>query len=181
METKTKASKSKAKKSVSATRAMKHFAKPVPSDAYAIERAKREAETREGLRQVGFNAYAALAEMIEGLRKAREDEDDKAIESAEQSIQEDPLSIEVSHGWHAPGANLSGEAPEAFRILLGTGGPAVRLAGDLDQYGQPKDTRLEVQDWGTPWTEYRLIRADDAPFDHDMLDEYARCFYFGEG
>jgi len=88
-------------------------------------------------------------------------------------IQEQPLSVQVRSAWHNPGAE--GVKPAEFEILLSTGGPALRLIGDLDEYGQPESAALEWQDWGTPWTRLPVSdkRADD-------LRAYAATFYFGE-
>lgn len=94
-------------------------------------------------------------------------------EQARERIQEDALSVEVRSGWHSPGKSSS---PEEFQILLATGGPAVRIVGELDQYGEPCRAWLEVQDWFTPWTEYHGENADQG-----TLLRYASCFYFGEG
>ncbi len=55
-----------------------------------------------------------------------------------------------------------------------TGGPATRIIGELNEHGEPTRARLQVQDWGTPWTDYR-------GGDQETLLTYARCFYFGEG
>lgn len=96
--------------------------------------------------------------------------DCESREAAEQWIQEDPLSVEVRTGWYTPG----GEAePEEFNILLGTGGPAVRIIGDLGMFNVPSSATLQVQDWFTPWTDYR-------GGDRDTLLTYARAFYFGD-
>lgn len=99
------------------------------------------------------------------------DLDDDGYETARQAIAEDPLEVSVRTGWYAPGT----ENPEAeeFMILLGTGGPATRIVGDLGQHGEPESARLECQDWGHPWTEYFGT-------DEDVLLEYARNFFFGE-
>lgn len=95
-------------------------------------------------------------------------------EEAETRIQEDALSVEVRSGWEDPLTFFAGEAPPAeFNILLATGGPAVRIMGELSN-GEPERAWLEVQDWGTPWTRYYDI-------EQDTLLAYARCFYFGEG
>jgi hypothetical protein len=96
----------------------------------------------------------------------RPNEDD-----ARQAISDDPLSVEVRSGWQSPGGTLT---PSQFNILLCTGGPACRIIGELDEHGEPYRAWMEVQDWGTSWTQY---------FDasQDVLLEYARCFYFGEG
>ncbi len=92
-------------------------------------------------------------------------------DEARERIQEDALSVEVRADWHEVGGDSE---PTDFTILLTTGGPAVRIMGEL-QDGQPHRAWLEVQDWGTSWTEYR----DDGL--SDVLLAYAGCFYFGEG
>jgi hypothetical protein len=91
-------------------------------------------------------------------------------EDAEQRIHEDPLSLELSGTWQP------GDKPVADKaiLLLGTGGPAVRLVVDLNEYGEATCAYLQVQDWGTPWTDVFYNGGD-------TLLEYARCFYYGEG
>lgn len=90
-------------------------------------------------------------------------------EDARQRIQEDPLSVEVRSDWASPGEELTaGE----FQILLCTGGPAVRIVGELDR-GEPCRAWLEYQDWGTPWTQYFGASSD-------TLCQYASHFFFGE-
>jgi hypothetical protein len=97
------------------------------------------------------------------------DGDEVDEERARQRIEEDALSVEVRSGWHAPGGGDS--EPAEFCILLTTGGPAVRIIGDLDR-GEPTRPRLEVQDWFKPWTGYTGA-------DSDTLLAYCQCFYFG--
>ena len=123
---------------------------------------------QESLNDIGKNAFAAIAEMVARLEKAEFDDNENEIEASRDAICEDPLSLQVRSGWHAPGCDSS---PEEFNLLLGTGGPAVRIIGELDQYGEPYSARLETQDWGTPWTEYR--EADEA-----ILLTYARQFVY---
>lgn len=89
-------------------------------------------------------------------------------EDAEQRIHEDALSIEVRSGWTVPGGEMEAEE---FNILLTTGGPAVRIIGELRD-GEPYRAWLEVQDWGTPWTEYYETGMTD------ICLAYARCFCF---
>ena len=91
---------------------------------------------------------------------------------AEQRIQEDPLSVEIRTGWYTPGSEPEAEE---FRILLCTGGPAVQIRGELNQYNEPERAWLEYQDWGTPWTEFFTMDEDN-----EALLEYCRRFYFGE-
>lgn len=83
-----------------------------------------------------------------------------------------PLSVQVRGGWHNPGGE---DSPEEFEILLCTGGPAVRIVGDLDEHMQPSRPRLQYQDWGTPWTEYFGENLD-----RDVLLTYCQQFWFGE-
>lgn len=106
-----------------------------------------------------------LAE-LEAVTGECESQDD-----AQQRIQEDPLSVEVRSGWYNPGETPE---PSEFQILLCTGGPAVRILGELDHYKQPCRAWIEYQDWGTPWTHYY------APEATSTLLAYCQQFYFGE-
>ena len=95
-------------------------------------------------------------------------------DEAEQRIGEDALSIEVRCDWHALGSDADDAAE--FCILLTTGGPAVRIIGELD-IGSPIRPRLEVQDWFKPWTEYF---EEDQQKLQATLQAYCDCFYFGD-
>lgn len=122
------------------------------------------------------NAQAGLASIIEMVADlATMDVTDKEHEEASQRIQEDPLEITVRTDWHAPGAKDS-EKPTEYNILLTTGGPALRLIGDLDQYCQPETAKLQYQDWFTSWTDYTETTDEE----DSALLTYARQFYFGE-
>jgi hypothetical protein len=48
-------------------------------------------------------------------------------------------------------SQIVGAKPSEFMILLCTGGPAVRIRGELDRYSEPEKPRIEYQDWFTPW------------------------------
>lgn len=122
------------------------------------ERAKNQAKAQ----------FESIKEMVEKLNS----EDDEEREQAVEEIQEDPLEVSVRGGWHTPGETAD---DEEYLILLCTGGPAVRITGDLGQYNEPKTARLEYQDWFTPWVEYRLDSEEE-----EILLTYARQFYFGE-
>lgn len=89
-------------------------------------------------------------------------------EDAEQRIHEDALSVEVRSGWCSSKAEME---PEEFMILLTTGGPAVRILGELRD-GEPCRAWLQVQDWGTPWTDYYETGVGE------VCLSYARCFCF---
>lgn len=125
-------------------------------------------------RSAAFEARAALAAWNEENAEELAELEDAAGEctdedDARQIIQEDALEVQVRSDWESPGAPL--EAVE-FMILLCTGGPAVRIVGELNR-GEPCRAWLEYQDWGTPWTQWFDASSD-------TLCEYAANFFFGE-
>ena len=121
------------------------------------ERAKNQARAQ----------FDSIKEMIQALEN-----EDSERDEARTAIEEDPLSIEVRSGWHSMGEKLE---PEEFCILLCTGGPAVRIIGDLDEHGQPDSPKLQYQDWFTQWEDYHLEDAEE-----EILLSYCNVFYFGE-
>lgn len=113
---------------------------------------------------------------VEAKRILREHDYDgtnknEVLEAIEEEMRESILSLEVRSDWHSPG-NYDG--PEQFNLLLSTGGPALRLIGDLDQHCTPRRCWLEHQNWFTPWTEYHGGTAES-------LEWFAGLFYYGEG
>lgn len=79
--------------------------------------------------------------------------DCKDQDEARERIQEDPLSIEFRTGWMTGREVVEREDWAEAKILLATGGPAVQIIVELND-GQPHRAYLQVQDWGTPWTDY---------------------------
>jgi len=104
-------------------------------------------------------------------------------DAARQAIEEDPLSVEVRSNWHSPGSEILDDFSidadaipyTEYKILLCTGGPAVRITGTLSQHSQPDSAVIEYQDWGTPWTELQVPRSEEL-----TMIQYANCFYFGD-
>lgn len=123
-------------------------------------------EAEEELYQFGREYGEELAEM-EALVEEYGESRDEVVER----IQEDPLSIRVRSCWDSPGQKME---PCEFEILLCTGGPAVRIVGELNQWNEPSRAWLEYQDWFTPWIKYYEEGAND------VLVEYASQLYFGE-
>ena len=150
---------------------------------------------RNWAEEIGRNAFAAIAEMVdaasadwEQLEHLRDCEPDELDEfereqlrdleaevgdcedqgDAEQRILDDPLSVGLGGWWE------TGTEPEAqeYRVLLTTGGPAVRIVGDIGLHGGAESAAMEVQDWGKPWTTY--------PCDQSILLEYVSRLYLGE-
>lgn len=115
-------------------------------------------------------ALIALTNCSKDLAELEEEAGDYENEDeAREAIQDHPLEINVRSDWTTPGEAL--EASE-FMILLCTGGPAVRIVGDLCN-GEPTRAWMEYQDWGTGWQQWFGARSA-------TLCEYARHFYFGE-
>ena len=102
------------------------------------------------------------AEILEGLSLAGDaaDEEDRTLyhneDAAIEAIRCDALSFEVRSDWHGIGEDTE---DTEYAILLCTGGPAVRITGELDG-GVPATASLEYQDWFTPWTDAPLSAAD---------------------
>jgi hypothetical protein len=123
------------------------------------------------------NARAWLEEihrMVAATAIAADAEDWRAEDQAREEITQSALSVLVRGGWRVPGGE--DEGPEEYEILLSTGGPALRIYGALNGYGEPDDSpALQWQDWGTPWTDYPLDAEESA-----AVLAYAREFYFGE-
>lgn len=110
-----------------------------------------------------------ILDQLARLKAACIDSDD-AYETIREEIQEAPLSLAVRSNWSEPGEPLK---PEQFCILLSTGGPALRIVGQLGRFGCPENSRMEYQDWGTPWTEYTAMGSA-------VLDSWAAQFYWGD-
>jgi hypothetical protein len=81
-----------------------------------------------------------------------------------------PLSVLVRSDWHAPGSEYE---PAQFELLLSTGGPAVRIIGELDHHREPYRPQLQYQDWGIPWTDHPESRID-------WLEWFAGLFWYGD-
>lgn len=136
--------------------------------------------TREDRGQANAKAWLESIKELTGELKAARNERlgydrAEAAEQAEQAIHESALSVECRGDWYSPGGDGDTGKPAEYKILLATGGPALRLIGDLTEHGEPETARLEHQDWGTPWTRF-MTNADD----EDVMLTFARCFYFGE-
>ncbi len=87
-------------------------------------------------------------------------------DAAQEAIYESPLEVKADAGERFDGTRR-------YMILLGTGGPASRITGRLDDSGHPETAEFEYQDWGEPWTPAELSREEEA-----TLLEWARKFSF---
>lgn len=64
------------------------------------------------------------------------------------------------------------DGTKTFMILLGTGGPAMRIIGELNEYGEPITAKYQYQDWFTEWT------TAEGSEDNEIVLQYAREFSF---
>ena len=116
-----------------------------------------------GINPETFGAvYPDEADELAELEETAGDCED--YEDAMRRIYEDPLSVDFRSGWSSDPNDLQ---PEEFQILLCTGGPAVRLMGELGFNGEVARVWMEFQDWGTPWTQFFDV-------DTDALTTYAQ-------
>lgn len=118
------------------------------------------------------NVLAAYHKAVETGEDVEFDGDKYDADGLVQLMQENPLEVTIRSDWYTPGEDAE---PSEFNILLCTGGPAVRIIGELGKYHQPESARVEYQDWFTGWTELSLSSEDTA-----VLVEYCQQFYYGE-
>src|SRR5690606_24208973 len=98
-----------------------------------------------------------IVELMQRLRAAQDAGDEAAEDAARTEIEELPLEVTVRSGWRRPGEAME---PEEYQILLTTGGPAVRIVGTLNQWGEPETAKIQFQDWFTPWEELETSAED---------------------
>ena len=134
-------------------------------------------ETDHAKRQAAAQ-IETIVELMTALDAAEEngtaayDGEELDAEQVRERIQEDVLSVDVRSAWHVPGNDS--RAAE-YLLLLCTGGPAVRIVGELDLYGEADSANVEYEDWGTPWMRYTEADAEtDA-----LILRFAQQFYYG--
>jgi hypothetical protein len=112
-----------------------------------------------------YRAYKALetgAESVDANGETFTDLDEIRDRAAERA-----LSVEVRSDWQLWPPAVSC-ALTHYRILLTTGGPALRLEGELSAWcdgvnGAPKTAKIQWLDWGIPWSDYEPeTNLDDA-------------------
>tara|TARA_Y100000004_G_scaffold188172_1_gene241945 strand:+ start:836 stop:1258 length:423 start_codon:yes stop_codon:yes gene_type:complete len=125
------------------------------------------------------NAKGHIESMVEDFKKVSyleslnvtTNEEEQEIEQIKESIINSALSVQFRSGWTD---NYDQLQIEEFKILLSWGGPALRVIGDLDEYKQCENIKLQFQDWGTYWTDYELTEIEEK-----SLNWFCNCFYFG--
>jgi len=120
----------------------------------------------------GSGHMSNIKELIEQWQLyALENYDEVLCDEVEEEIRNMPLCVEVKSDWHDVNSHDEYRYPTHYKLLLGTGGPAVQVVGELDEHGEPETAELQGQDWFTPWE--RTKEQDE-----DILLSFARFFYF---
>lgn len=106
---------------------------------------------------------------LETLRELTEqatgcESQDEALERLENN----PLEIEFRSGWESSRYELT---PSEFSILLCTGGPAVRIRGELDHHGYPSRAWVEYSDWDTLWWELGSYQSTALEYAQLLIQE----------
>ena len=125
-------------------------------------------EKDERAQKQALSKLESIMEMVQNLNSDNDEDREDAIER----IYEHPLSVQVRSVWCDPGSKMD---PAEFKILLCTGGPAVRIIGELDHHDEPYQAQLEYQDWFTPWEELHDITEEQ----HEALLTYCQLFNYG--
>ena len=124
------------------------------------------------------NAKGWLAEIVENtghLAFYETSGDYENADSMREQIQDSVLSVRIRDEWRSPGDDE--HEPAEYEILLSTGGPALRIYGQLEAHCQPGEfPELQWQDWGTPWTRY----CDSTDEEDEAIRRFVSCFYFGD-
>lgn len=133
-------------------------------------------DTEDKFAHARENAKSWL-QSIEDMIERHEVATEQAIHGPDETectcreIEESVLEVAVRDGWHSPG-QPSQDGAEEFYILLTTGGPALRIFGELNEHCEPSRAELQMQEWSTGWERYPAPEA--------TLLSFAQCFYFGE-
>ena len=134
-------------------------------------------ETREQAQQQAKAQLESIMELMAAVDQARRDGtarfegEQMEAEDLQERAREFPLSLLVRSGWSAPGGDL---IAAEYEVLLCTGGPAVRIRGDLSEYCEPKTASLEAQDWFISWEPVAVTEEEN-----EILLALVSLFWFG--
>ena len=104
-----------------------------------------------GFRYFQKEAFDTLYGDKREVKEYLEYEDELSTERIDELVHQEPLEIAT----RSQRANFQDEFESSdFKILLCTGGPAVRIFGSCEG-GYPSDIELQHQDWFTPWESVR--------------------------
>ncbi len=139
-----------------------------------LEQAKTQAQAKL-FHVLGLLGQLGGEEMQEWYKDEGIDtEDEREQEQGREERLEENLmyaDISVRSAWTIPGEPLE---PYEYEITLCTGGPAVKIAGELDLHNEPCSAHLEFQNWWTEWTRLPLM-----PYERQALLDYAKLLFYG--
>lgn len=126
------------------------------------------------------NHAESILELYQAHQKAEADDDYERKDEIQETARERSYAINVRSDWYSPGEESA--QPSHFRIVLAGGGPALQLMGELSQYSEPEgdSLMLQVQDWGTLWTDYIPENMAKVKDWRDALEWFACQFSYGE-
>jgi hypothetical protein len=132
----------------------------------------------EHARRCALGTMASIREMVEAMRAAEASDDGEAelegdrldSDGIRERMLESPLELTI-RGFRN---HLNAWEADRYELLMGTGGPAVRIVGDLNG-GEASTAEMECQDWFTPWTPVPL-----EPEDCEALQAFVGQFYMGD-
>lgn len=130
------------------------------ADRKRLQELRDKRDALEGDEERNWPHAQELADLEASVTIEGDELDEDAIR---ERIQESPLSVQVRYGWIDPGdtAAMLKDGPDEYCILLSTGGPALRIVGDLGRGNCPESARLQHQEWGTLWTELHGMTSED--------------------
>ena len=138
-----------------------------------------------GTRETFKTAIGTVQDIIQqhqDWQHALNDGNDLRIEEIEREVDQRPLSVEVRSGWSATSDQWTADE---FRILLGTGGPAFQIVGEVSDYGEAINPQMQYQDWFMPWTSVDwcgyVVKDEFEGEGKAALHWFCNRFHFGEG
>jgi len=135
---------------------------------------KKDTHSEDQAKTQLLSIIEIMTQWTKAITKAIDEDNQDKLEQLETEIFESPLSIMIRDGWRTPGV-MTEEGAEEYEILLCTGGPAVKIVGEISQFGEPDTAIIQHQDWGTPWIDLFTTTEEDT-----YLLEYTQRFYFGD-
>lgn len=119
-------------------------------------------------------AQSQAEAQLDSIRRLVSELDEENGEDTRRRIHEHPLNVQVrTNRFHDP--QVEGIDPDEYMILLCTGGPAVRIVGELNEYNEPVSAEIQFQDWFEEWADLGISGADE-----ETVIRYALQFWYGE-
>jgi len=122
------------------------------------------------------NAKGWFEEIRDAYREYEREANEMDKDQVRERMTESALSVLVREAWHEPG---KAEKPVEYEILLTTGGPGLRVWGELSECGEPVSADLEMQDWGVPWRKAWPWESADETEAKAAVQWFASLFWFG--